>query len=174
MFGVYGPDVNNRGREYESSFFYFHQNNGFDPRFLGASVTPDVNGTDDTSLFDTYGDVIENNKPATCHRVKVIRRLQRLIQRFVRENTRLHFKVRAIAYELYTMEDHQCITMMEELKSYTDGEGLEELELFPVDDILYIEHAFKLLRKDITLDDITEVDLKDKLTLFVEANNTNN
>lgn len=64
--------------------------------------------------------------------------------------------------------------MMEELKSYTDGEGLEELELFPVDDILYIEHAFKLLRKDITLDDITEVDLKDKLTLFVEANNTNN
>ena len=95
--------------------------------------------------MDAYDDVIENNKPKKWHRVKVIRRLQRLIQLFVRENTRLHFKVKAITYETYTMDDHQCITMMEDLKSYTDGDALAGLKLFPVDDILYIEHAFKLL-----------------------------
>ena len=116
--------------------------------------------------MDTYDDVIENNKPAKWHRVKVIRRMQRLIQRFVRENTRLHFKVKAIPYEMYTMDDHQLITMMEDLKRYTDGDGLANLELFPADDVLYIENALKLLRGDITLDDITDTDLKDKLTRF--------
>ena len=123
--------------------------------------------------MDAYDDVIENNKPKKWHRVKVIRRMQRLIQRFVRENTRLHFKVKAITYETYTMDDHQIIEIMEDLKRYTDGDGLANLELFPAD-VLYIENALKLLRGDITLDDITYDGLKEKLTLFLEANSTNN
>ena len=69
------------------------------------------------------------------------------------------------------MDDHQLITMMEDLKRYTDGDELANLELFPEDDVLYIEHALKLLQNDITLDDVTDVDLKVKLTLFAEANN---
>ena len=72
------------------------------------------------------------------------------------------------------MDDHQFIEKMEDLKRYTDGDGLNELELFPADDVLYIENALKLLRGDITLDDITYDGLKEKLTLFLEANSTNN